>query len=198
MIEFAAEPAAERRASGIPPAPVTPQSDAASRRWYAVWTHSHFEQLVSDQLRAKGFDLFLPKAPSWIRRGGRRRRVEVPLFPSYLFLHHALDKASQVEVLKARGVVRILGDRWDRLTSIPDDEIQAVQRLVGSEAPVFPYQLLHVGTRVRITAGPLAGLTGAFVRGRPDRGLFVVAVTLLHRSVAVEVDCTVVEAVADV
>ena len=30
------------------------------RRWYALWTHSHCEQLVSGQLDGRGFEVFLP------------------------------------------------------------------------------------------------------------------------------------------
>jgi len=57
---------------------------------------------VRDELGAKGFDVFLPKAQSWAWRAGARRRVEVPMFPGYLFIHHGLDKSSYAEVLKAR------------------------------------------------------------------------------------------------
>src|SRR4029079_7949738 len=105
--------------------------------WHAVWTRSHCEQLVHDQLFAKGFDVFLPKTSTWSRRGGTRHRVDALLFPGYLFVHHELDKASHVEVLKARGVVRVLGGRWDRLVPIPDDEVEAIQRVVQSRLPVF-------------------------------------------------------------
>jgi transcription antitermination factor NusG len=51
------------------------------------------------------------------------------------------------------------------------------------------------GDRVRIVAGPLAGLEGRFLRSRPTRGLFILAVTLLRRAVAVEVDAALVEVV---
>jgi transcription antitermination factor NusG len=160
--------------------------------WHAVWTRSNCEQRVRDELDAKGFESFLPKARSWRWRAGERRRVEVPLFPGYLFVHHDLDKASYAEVLKAHGVVRVLGERWDRLAAIPPDEIEAIQRVMDAGLSVFPCAHLHAGDRVRITGGPLTGVQGTFVRGRPDRGLLVLTVELLQRSVAVEIDCTLV------
>jgi len=169
-----------------------PRADSAA--WYAIWTRSNFEQNVADQLAIKGFDIFLPKAAAWARRGRTRRALDVPLFPGYLFVHHDMDKSSHVEILKARGVVRVLGDRWDQLATVPADEIEAVRRVAGAGLPIFPYPMLREGMRVRIVGGPLEGLEGIFLRGRPVKGLLVVSVNLLQRSVAVEVDCTLVEA----
>jgi len=158
--------------------------------WHALWTRSHCEQLVHDQLAVKGFNLFLPKIDQWSRRGGVTRLIRVPLFPGYVFLHGAMDKGSYVEVLKARGLVQVLGERWDRLATIPDGEIDAIQRIVGARVPTLPYPYLREGQRVRITQGPLADVEGILVRTKPNRGLLVVSVDLLRRSVAAHVDCT--------
>jgi len=162
--------------------------------WRVAWTRSNCEQLVYDQLVTKGFDLFLPTAEAWSRRGRFRVRGRVPLFRGYLFLRHAVDKASYLEVCKARGLVRLLGQRWDQLEAVPDSEIDAIQKLVRSELPVFPYPFLREGQRVRITNGPLADVEGILVRGNPKKGLVVVSVGLLRRSVAVQLDCTLLEA----
>lgn len=158
--------------------------------WHALWTRSHCEQLVHDQLAAKGFDLFLPKIDRWSRRGGLRHLICVPMFPGYVFLHGAMDKASYVEVVKARGMVRVLGERWDRLAMIPEGEIEALRRIVEARVPALAYAYLRKGQRVRITRGPLADVEGVLVRTKPNRGLLVVSVELLRRSVAVQVDCT--------
>jgi len=163
-------------------------------RWRVLWAHSNCEQLVYDQLTARGFDLFLPSVEVWSRRGGARRLSRVPLFGGYLFLRHAMDKASYLEVYKARGLVRVLGERWDRLDAVPDSEIEAIQKLVHSRLPVLPYPYLREGQRVRITRGPLADVEGILVRGNPKTGLLVVSVGLLQRSVAVHLDCTMLEA----
>jgi transcription antitermination factor NusG len=163
-------------------------------RWRVLWTHSNCEQLVHDQLAAKGFDLFLPTVESWCRRGGLRRLSRLPLFRGYLFLRDAMDKAAYVEVCKARGLVRVLGERWDQLEIVPDAEIEAIQRMVGSALPMLPHPYLREGQRVRITRGPLTDLEGILVRVNPKKGLLVVSVNLLRRSVAVQLDCTALEA----
>jgi transcription termination/antitermination protein NusG len=159
-----------------------------------VWTRSNCEQLVYDQLATKGFDVFLPTAEAWSRRGRIRVRARIPLFRGYLFLRHAMDRASYLDICKARGLVRLLGQRWDQLEAVSDSEIDAIQKLIRSELPVFPYPFLREGQRVRITNGPLAGVEGLMVRGNPKKGLVVVSVELLRRSVAVQLDCTTMEA----
>jgi transcriptional antiterminator NusG len=166
--------------------------DQTAPQWYALYTRSHCEQLVYDQLLARGFSAFLPKMDVWSRRGGIRHRISTPMFPSYLFLRHAMDKNSFIEVSKARGLVRILGERWDRLSIVPEIEIEAIQRVLRAELPVIAYPYLHTGQRVRITEGPLTGVEGILVQSKPSKGLLVLSIDLLRRSIAVEVDATVV------
>jgi transcription antitermination factor NusG len=114
------------------------------------------------------------------------------MFPGYLFVKHPMDKVSCAEIMKTRGIVRILGERWDRLSTIPEGEIEAVRRIADADLPVLPYPYLKEGQRMRILRGPLGGVEGIFVRGEPHNGLLVLTVELLHRSVAVKIDCTLV------
>ena len=109
-------------------------------------------------------------------------------------MHHPMDKFSHVEIIKARGVVRVLGERWDRLETIDNEIMSGIQTLSGVGAAVQPHPHLRSGERVRVTGGPFQGLQGIFVRERSTKGLFVLSIDLLQRSVAVEVDCSLVEA----
>ena len=159
-------------------------------RWHALWTRSHCERLVWDQLAAKGFDVFLPTVDVWSRRTGIRHRIQVPMFPGYLFVRRAMDKESYIEVRKARGLVCVLGERWDALAVVPDREVEAIQRVARSRVPVLAHPHLRAGQRVRVARGPLADVEGILVRQEAHRGVLVLSVELLSRSVAVEVDCT--------
>ena len=173
------------------PAPPRSGTDAG---WYAVWTRSQCERVVTEDLGARGFHVLAPEAIAWIRRGRRRRREPVPLFPGYVFVRHELDRDSHVAILKARGVVRLLGPATGGPTRIPDEEIEAIARVATLNIPVFRHPYLTIGRRVRITAGPFRGLEGILLRSDPVKGVLVLSVHLLQRSVAVEVDCTLVEA----
>lgn len=163
-------------------------------KWYAIWTRSHSEQMVADQLLAKGLQVFLPKLSIWSRRGGVRHVIEVPMFSGYVFLNEIVDKNKYIEVIKARGVVRLLGERWDCLSPISDGEIESLQRVLDAGLPVMPHSYLREGQRVRVTGGPLKGVDGILVENRSQKGILVLSVDLLQRSVAVQIDCTWVAA----
>jgi transcriptional antiterminator NusG len=158
----------------------------AAAEWYAIWTRSNCERLVAQ----------LPEMGARSRRNGKSHVVPVPMFPGYLFVHHAMEKDSYIEILKARGIVRILEGGWTRLTPVAGDEVDAIQRLVASGVPVLPHAYFREGDRVRVVEGPLAGVEGVFLRDKPQKGRLVVSVNLLRTSVAVEVDCAFVEPVS--
>jgi transcription antitermination factor NusG len=116
------------------------------------------------------------------------------MFPGYLFLRHVMNKTSYIEVRKARGLVRILGERWDELSVVPDAEIEAIQTTLSVSIPIMPYPYLREGQRVRITQGPLQGVEGILLQSKPAQGLLILSVDLLQRSIAVEIDCRAVTA----
>jgi transcription antitermination factor NusG len=159
-------------------------------QWFVVWTASHCERLVHEQLSAARFEAFLPTMRAWSRQRRVRRTIAVPMFPGYVFVRCGIDKRSYVDIVKIRGVVRLLGEAWDRLAPVPDDEIATIRRVVETDIPVFPYPYLRDGQQVRITDGPLKGLEGVLVQSKPQKGLLVVSVGLLQRSIAVEVEGT--------
>lgn len=103
-----------------------------------------------------------------------------------------MDKSNYVEVCKARGLVRILGERWDRLAVVPGREVESIRRVVQADLPKMSHPYLREGQRVRILHGPLADVEGILVKTEPKKGLLVLSVDLLRRSVAVQVGCTLV------
>jgi transcription termination/antitermination protein NusG len=166
----------------------------SAARWFVLWTRSHCERLVHDQLLSKGLASFLPEREIWSRRGVLRHVIRVPMFPGYLFLHALLDKPTHVEVRKARGLVSLLGSTAEGPAAVPETEVTALQKLVQARIPAAPHPYLREGVRVRITSGPLLDVEGVLLRNRLTKGMLVLSVNMLQRSVAVEVDCTIVTA----
>src|SRR5688500_11404433 len=160
----------------------------AREAWYAVWLRSHYEQIVTQQLSAKGFQTFLPQVRSWSRRSGSARAIRMPMFPGYVFVREALDKGRYLDLLKVPGVVRVLEDGWSRLTPVNDEEIEAIQQIASADVMAFPHAHLQRGQRVRVLDGPLAGLEGIFAHDEPSKGRLVVSVNMLGRSIAVEMN----------
>ena len=163
------------------------------RRWFAVWTRSQCEAKVEEALRRKAFEVFFPRVRVPSRRRDRRVVLEQPIFPGYLFLRFAPSRDAYIRVAGTDGVVRILGEHWNRLDFVPDEQVEAVRRIVTGDRHARPVPWIRTGDRVRIVRGPLTGLDGLVQTWRAGRATFVVSVDLLQRSVAVELDAGYVE-----
>ena len=126
-------------------------------RWYAVYTRSRHEKAVAEELWQREIESFLPFREVVSQWKDRRKSVQFPLFPGYLFAHFSV-RERRLHILKVPSVVRIIGFNNEPLP-IPDEQIQAVKTLVFSTLPYDPHPYVTTGDRVRIIRGPLRGLT---------------------------------------
>ena len=159
--------------------------------WYALHVWSRKESFVSQHLLGLGFECFLPTYKSQRQWSDRVKELEQPLFPGYLFCR--LDFQNRRSLMMAPGVIQILGNGKTPLP-VADAEIERIQTAVASEAPRQPWPYIEVGERVRVNYGSLHGLEGILINFKGNHRV-VVSVTLLQRSVAVEVDQSWVTAV---
>ena len=159
-----------------------------TKAWHVLWTRSNFEKVVYEQLKEKGYEVFLPLVTEWSRRSDSKKLCQTPMFKGYLFLYGGIDRYAYLDISNTNGLVSILGHRWDRLAHIPREEIESIKLTVSNNIPSVPYPYLEQGDRVRITKGSLANAEGILVKSEPDKGLFVISINLLRRSIAVEVD----------
>ncbi len=161
------------------------------RFWYAVRTRSRHEEAVYKRLAGKRIEAFLPKMEVWSRRLDRRKRLQVPLFPGYLFVHVALERALWAEVVRTRGIVEVLGAAG-RCIPVPAAQIESVRALLAGGVLISPHPYLQAGRRVRVTSGPLAGCEGTLLRKSGDSRL-IIAVDIIRQAVSVEIDSADVE-----
>lgn len=156
------------------------------QRWYAAYTSANHEKRVAEQLVQRSVEHFLPLYASVRKWKDRRVRLDLPLFPGYVFVQMALR--DRLQVLQIPGVANLVGFGGTP-TALPDGEIEALRTSLGNGVRAEPHPFLTVGRRVRVTAGPLAGLQGILVR-RKSKARFVLSVDLIMRSIAVEIDET--------
>jgi len=158
--------------------------ESIPEQWFALRVKSRSEKVVSTIVRNKGFEAFLPVYEGRRRWSDRLKSVELPLFPGYVFCR--LNPRRRFPLLTIPGVLQFVG-----IGKIPvpidDEEIIAIQSAVTSGLSAEPWPFLEAGQRVRLEDGPLAGMEGFLVEVR-KRYRVVVSVTLLKRSVAVEID----------
>jgi len=126
----------------------------------------------------------------WSKRKDRRKKIEIPMFPGYIFVELlSLDNVIKVDVLKTFGVVRILGkSRGSEPLPIPNAKIDPIQRIVQSRVEVQQFQYPKVGEPARIIDGPFKGVEGLVLKTDFEKELFVVAIELLQRSVAIKLE----------
>jgi transcription antitermination factor NusG len=154
------------------------------KRWFALQVHAGREKWIASYLEDFGFQHLLLLRRETHRWSDRPKTIEIPLFAGYVFCRFELEE--RVRVLSGPGVLRIVGCGK---TPVPveETEISSLQMLNNSGFPIHECPYLHAGDSVRIEGGSLDGVVGCFVKSRGcDR--VVVSVTILQRSVAVEID----------
>lgn len=166
-----------------------PAIDPGESRWFAAYTSPRHEKHVSQQMQHRGIQNFLPLYKSIRRWKDRRKELELPIFPGYLFVRIALRE--RLNVLQLPGVVQLVSFQG-RPAPLPDAEIEMLQRQVVQSGALQPHPFLTVGRRVRVHSGPMAGVEGILVR-KKDKFRVVLSIELIQRSVAMEIDQVDVE-----
>lgn len=155
----------------------------APRYWYAVQTRPHHEKRVEERLKMKSLPTFLPLHRCRHRwKNGVHADLEIPLFPGYLFAR--VSDYDRLTVMQLPGVVG-LAVSSAHPTSIPDQEIEVLRTAVDSLGAT-PHPYLKTGEKVRIVAGPLAGMDGILTRRKHELRV-VITIELIMRSLVVEV-----------
>lgn len=157
-----------------------------SEVWYALYVKSRHEFVARDGLSGKGIETFLPSARRLRQWKDRRKPVEFPLFPGYLFVHIDPGPESCLRVLKTRGAVCFVSLGMETPAPVSPEEISSLRILVGSGSEVDIYPGLAAGARVRVRKGALSGAEGVFLKKQGGNTL-VVNINILGRSVGVRI-----------
>jgi transcription antitermination factor NusG len=172
---------------------LTEQEQAmAQPHWYAAYTCAKHEKRVVAELGLREVERYLPLYSSVRRWKDRRVQSEFPLFPGYVFVRLALR--DRLRVVQIPSVVRLVG--FGGLpTALPDEEMEILRRGLCQGLRAEPHPFLTIGRRVRITAGPFAGLEGVLKRKKSSLRV-VVSLELIQLSVAVDVEAADVRSAA--
>jgi len=151
-------------------------------RWYVLHTRARNEKAVAGDLGRLGIQHFLPLVCQGRIYHGKRRHVEIPLFPGYVFL--CGGPADRETALRTHRIAQVLevGDQ----TRLFDD-LKQIHRIVTSDEAVDLYPRLRRGTRCRVVRGTLGGLEGVVIRRRGPWRVYV-GVDFLGQSAELEID----------
>ena len=157
--------------------------------WFALQVRSGKESWSEAHLLGQGFECLLPRYKVIRQWSDRKKEIERALFPSYLFCR--FDPMYRLPILKTPGVIQVVS--FNHIPHPVDEaEIGAIRKMIESRLPAQPWPYLEAGDRVRIRTGALQGLEGILISFKGHDRL-VLSVTLLKRSVAVELDSYSVE-----
>jgi transcription antitermination factor NusG len=152
--------------------------------WYALQIRSKQRKGISAMVCGKGYETYEPLYRSRRRWSDRVKQVDFPLFPGYIFCR--LDLRNRLPILMVPGVVSIVG-LGKTPVPVDEEEIETLRAIVDSGLPAEPWPFLGLGSKVYIERGPLAGVEGIITDMNKVYRL-VVSVSLLQRSVGVEID----------
>ncbi|MEP7354362.1 MAG: transcription termination/antitermination NusG family protein [Acidobacteriota bacterium] len=165
---------------------------ADSAQWYAIRVRSRSEKSVAAYLESHGLEVCSAVCRQRRAWSDRIQVVELPLFPGYIFAR--FGQLRRREILTAPGAAGIVGFG---ATDCPvdDREIASLQTMLKSGVELQRVPFLAVGARIRVRSGPFREAVGVLEQFKAGHRL-VVSVSLLQRSVAVEMDEAMVEPVS--
>jgi len=186
------EPAAAGKHETIVASDITParrtQEIPSEAAWYALYTRSRHEKKLLSELSDRSIEVFLPMREILSRWKDRRKRIWVPLFPGYIFVHQENTGTNRYRVLNIPGAVRFIG--FDEVaTPVPDEQIDGIRRFLEVDLSVDPYPDMKVGRRVEVIAGPLKGIQGKLIK-KKGKFRFILHVDLIRQAVSVEIDAS--------
>lgn len=128
--------------------------------WYALYVHSRAEKKVHSCLLSMGYEAFLPLVTKMKVWSDRRKKVEEPLFKSYLFVR--MDERNRFDILAIPGATRFVSFE-KKAVVVPENQIIAIKKYCSDyndEEPAAKDYEFHEGQLVRITSGNMMGLIG--------------------------------------
>jgi transcriptional antiterminator NusG len=164
--------------------------------WYALYTRARHEKRVHSRLRQKGIETYLPLIPRTSQWHDRKKVVEWPMFPGYVFARVSPERVTRT--LDTPGVASVVRQAGEP-APIPEGEIENVRRFAAAvgetgEAPT-PLPYVEEGQRVRIVSGPLSSVVGTVVERRGSgRVLIQIGVRAIGLGIKLEVEDRVLKA----
>ena len=159
--------------------------------WFVAHTKARAEKAFAWDLQDRGIGYYLPMVPRITISSGKKRRIIVPVFPSYVFFcgspaarHEALTTNRLCQVIPVVDQPKLV------------EELGSIERALAGDLKIDFHPHAAVGRRCRVRAGPLVGLVGTVIR-RDHVTRLVLHVSMLGQGAAVEIDADLLEPADD-
>jgi transcription antitermination factor NusG len=161
--------------------------------WFALYVKARHEFVTNSELIKKGIETFLPSIKKWRQWKDRKKLIEFPLFPGYLFVCIHPNPEEFIKVLRTKGTVTFVSSEPGYPIPVSPEEINSLKLLIdsGKELDIYPH--LKEGILIRVVKGPLKGAEGVLTK-KEDQHIFLVNIHILGRSVGVKIYADDIEA----
>ncbi len=153
-------------------------------QWYAVYTRPRNEKKVYELLTEKRIETFLPLVRRTRQWKDRKKKVDMPLFNSYLFVK--IDYKDRFPVLQTHGVVKII--TFNGVPAVvPEWQIESLRRMIAHPDRIQLENYMRPGEQVKVISGPFEGMQGTIKHLRGEDRL-VISIDGILQSVSVDID----------
>lgn len=128
------------------------------KNWYVLYSKPRNEKKVTERLSEQGFDVYCPLIKTLRQWSDRKKKVQLPMFPGYVFVH--ISETERMQVLQDYGVLNFVF--WlGKPAKVRDNEIEAIKEIAenGNEVKIHTSSF-EVGQLVTIPDGPFKGMSG--------------------------------------
>lgn len=141
------------------------------KKWFAIYVKSRNEKKVFKSFGYMGIEAFLPLIVNMRQWSDRKKKIEEPLFRSYIFVH--TDLKDYYDILNCKGVVKFIIFEGEPVT-VPDNQILAIKSYIeDSDRAEIYSEDLHKGELVQIKSGIMKGLVGRLIEIRRKTRLII-------------------------
>ncbi len=173
---------------------MTDYKGKSDKAWYLIYAKPNQEVVAQQQLEQQGYVTYLPMIMNTKRRNGRRRYVEEPFFPRYLFIHLDQTNDNWAPIRSTIGVSSIVRFGMQPV-SVSDDVIEFIKQRENPEGLHEVQDELSQGDNVRVLDGPMMGLEGVFIAKAGEQRVMLL-LELMGKTTRVQIDVDAIEVVA--
>lgn len=125
--------------------------------WFALYTKPKWEKKVADRIEKSGIEVYCPMVTQIKQWSDRKKKVETPLIPSYVFVNIA--EKNRNDVFDIPGVVRYLF--WlGKPAIVREVEILALKESLKETLSSVEISAYKTGDTINISSGPFKGKEG--------------------------------------
>jgi transcription antitermination factor NusG len=155
-------------------------------RWFVVYTYPKMERKVHSKIIEMGTESFLPLQKVVKQWSDRKKKLEVPLFPNYVFVRITPNKS--FDLLKIREVVRFLTIEG-RPVAVTENEINSIKKILAGDSEIHDekwHPFYQIGEKIKIRHGRFSGIEGYLVR-RSGKNRVMIQVDALKKAVSIDI-----------